>query len=87
MEEYNFDIIHQRGKLHTTTDALSRLPSNDVQETLVIMSVGCLPVYAPQNIRDCQLADSQVGPLLKADEKPQSVKDDLRWCNFGTNYL
>ena len=48
-----------------------------MHETRVIMSVACLPAYAPQDIRDHQLVDSLVGPLVKAkeaDEKSQSVK-------------
>ena len=68
LEEYTFDIVHRRGKLHTNADALSRLPGTKVQDTSVVMSVVCLPVYAPQDVRDHQLADSLVVPLLKAKE-------------------
>ena len=43
--------------------------------TSVVMSVVCLPAYAPQNIRDHQLAESLVGPLL-------SVTGDPKWCKL-----
>ena len=55
LEEYTFDIVHRRGKLHTNADAI---PGSEVQEISVVMSVGCLSAYAPQDIRDHPLADS-----------------------------
>ena len=58
LEENSFDIVHGRGKLHTNADALSRVLGTGVQETSVVMSVVCLPAYAPQDIRDHQLADT-----------------------------
>lgn len=45
----------------------------------VISSVVCLPTYILQDIRDCQLEDSLIGPLLKnkeANKKPQSIAGD-----------
>ena len=84
LEEYDFDIVHRRGKLHANADTLSRLPC-DIRESQIVALVACLPEYTPQDIRDRQLEDSQVGPLLKAKEagkKPQSVKGDPRWCKL-----
>ena len=49
------------------------------------MSVVCLPAYAPQDVRDRQLVDSLVGPLLKAkeaNEKPQFESGDPKWCKL-----
>ena len=89
LEEYTFDIVHRQGKLHTNADALSCLPGTEVQtevlDTSVIMSMVFLPAYAPQDVRDCQLADSLVGPLLKAkeaNEKPQFESGDPKWCKL-----
>ena len=56
-----------------------------VQEISVVMSVGCLSAYAPQDIRDHQLADSLIGSLLmakEANEKPQFGTGDPRWCKL-----
>ena len=71
--------------MHTNADALSRLPGSEVKEISVVMSVGCLSAYDPQDTRDRQLAESLIGPLLKAkeaNEKPQFVTGDPRWCKL-----
>ena len=87
LEELDFDIVHRRGKAHTNADALSRLPCQQcgreshvtptdavVSATAILQSV---PNAIGDSIRDVQLADPILGPLLRGKEmgeKPNSTQ-------------
>ena len=57
IEEYDFDIVHQQGKLHNNTDALSRLPHVECDsnicsnsDMLVVTATPLLPLYSQHDI-------------------------------------
>ena len=77
-----FDVMHRRGKKHTSADALSRLPcrqcGRDNHHSLAPVEVVATMLQPPQHdpsrrLRDSQLADSMLGHILRvkeAGEKP-----------------
>ena len=72
LQEFNYSIVHHRGKKHTNADALSRLPgcqcgrvSDEVRNATVIHN----PIHPAEGLRRAQLADPMVGPLLQGREK------------------
>ena len=74
LQEYDFEIVHRQGKLHTNADALSRIPCNqcgrsDETSATVASTVITSPTsQACNSLRDAQLADTELGPLLRAKE-------------------
>ena len=77
LEELDFNIVHRRGKKHTNSDALSRLPcrrcGRDTHDALVPASVATATLQPPQDdaneaLRDAQLIDRVLGPLLRGKE-------------------
>jgi hypothetical protein len=78
LQELEFDVVHRRGRAHTNTDALSRLPCQQcgreshitptetkVSATTIVQSV---PQQLGDNLREVQLADPVLGPLLRGKE-------------------
>ena len=85
LQEFDFKIIHRRGKQHGNADALSRRPcqqcglthEGDEMEGVEICSV----MQKPQtnDVRELQLEDDVVGPVLTAkiaDQRP--TEDQLK---------
>ncbi len=78
LQELDFDIIHRRGTKHTNADALSRLPcrqcgreSHDTFAPAVVASAITLQpsqVDLREGLREAQLADAQLRPLLEGKE-------------------
>jgi len=58
LEEFDFQIVHRKGNLHSNADALSRLPSHMVAVTSL------LPAYSTQDLQNCQLEDDLVGSFF-----------------------
>ena len=62
LKEYDFDIVHRQGKLHTNADALSRLPhvnmeGNESGDCAVsaVATTSILPLLSSQDIPSKQL--------------------------------
>ena len=85
LEEYNFTVIHRPGRKHCNADALSRLPcqqcgretdpaGGDYIQVVTAPSQNdqnCLGGKTNSEIRQLQLQDTTVGPLLVAKEANQ----------------
>ena len=84
LQELDFDVVHRRGRAHNA-DALSRLPcqqcgrdSHVPPPTADVAAAGLQPLVheLEANVRDIQLADPTLGPLLlgkEAGEKPDKL--------------
>ena len=77
LQELQFDIIHGRGKVHCNADALSRLPCHQYgrpnHDTTPTAEVAVAALQLPEShssetLRQVQLADPAVGPLLRGKE-------------------
>jgi len=83
LQELDFDIVHRRGRVHRNADSLSRLPcrqcgrpNHDAFTSEVAFTTLQLPdSHVSDTLRQVQLADPIVGPLLRgkeADTKPDA---------------
>ena len=81
LQELDFEIVHRRGRAHTNADALSRLPCSQCgrESHVTDASVSATDVVKPleyddkDSLREAQLADPTIGPLLRgrgAGERP-----------------
>ena len=77
LQELEFDIIHRRGARHQNADALSRLPcrqcgrvETDSSPKAEVAIVDLCPPgpTTSETLRQVQLADSTLGPLLRGKE-------------------
>ena len=85
LQELDFEIVHRRGKKHTNADALSRLPcrqcGRDTHDSLVPAIVAVATLRSPQGnaseeLRDAQLVDPVLGPLLRGKEAGRKPSAD-----------
>jgi hypothetical protein len=84
LQEFDFEVVHRKGRSHCNADALSRLPCSDCgrhqvfeQANTTVAFTSLSPVEI-DTMRKSQLQDSVVGPLLRAKEagklpSPQSL--------------
>ena len=74
LEEYSFTVEHRPGNKHNNADSLSRIPySLSVQATS--LSAVSLEGYTNKDLRQLQLEDKVIAPVLRArenNEQPQS---------------
>ena len=85
LQQYDFTIIHRRGRKHCNADAMSRIPCsqcgrsepslNEEELSCISMVVGKASEVGEGTMRKLQLEDSEIGPLLLAMEA--GVKPDL----------
>ena len=77
LQELDFKTIHRQGKKHTNADALSRLPCRQcgrkIHQDQPMTAVAALSLQPPpdglsEGLRDAQLADPTLGPLLRGKE-------------------
>ena len=90
LQEFDFTIIHRRGRKHTNADALSRLPceqcGRETHETEAIVATTTLS--QAKDLRKLQLEDSEVGPVLTAREnntKPSA--EEIKAASRNTRRL
>ena len=74
LQEFDFTICHRRGRKHTNADALSRLPCQQCgrithDEDVIIATTTFKE--STNEIRQMQLKDEAVGPVLEAKESGQ----------------
>ena len=82
LEEFQFEVVHRKGRAHGNADALSRIPGHLNDDVLPIANVALTSIVgdrSPQVIRDLQMKDELVGPVFRAkinDTKPslESIK-------------
>ena len=77
LQEFDFSIEHRRGRSHGNADALSRLPcrqcgrdSHHVDTTNPVFVIA-LQNQSVSSLRESQLADDSIGPLLQGMEEGQ----------------
>ena len=69
LQEFDFTIKHRHGLSHQNADAMSRLK----REEESVEVIGMLEHKTPEEIRELQLQDEDIGPLLlsvELDQKP-----------------
>lgn len=85
LQEFTFQTIHRPGKRHTNADALSRRPCSQCGQEEPQLSDKCavdeadgavvafLNEHSPQHLRELQLDDPTIGPVLQAVEKDERL--------------
>ena len=82
LQEYNFSVVHRPGVQHGNADSLSRIPCSQcgrksystdefpLEEDQAVCQVSELPFqsYTLEQIRQLQLSDPSLGPILRAVE-------------------
>ena len=76
LQEYEFTIVHRPGKRHGNADAMSRRPCNQCGQSdtpllhqHVVGRVSLPTGYTANELRQAQLDDPVVGPVLQAKER------------------
>ena len=99
LQELDFQIVHRRGRKHTNVDALSHLPcrqcGRDDHESKTVLSniiaaTSVQPVQEQpiEGLRDAQLSDPAIGPLLRGKEANQKPHiEDLGSISRSTRRL
>ena len=70
LEEFQFEVVHRRGKAHCNADALSRMlshPNDDTVDVLPIVNVALATILSGrshQDIRNLQTKDELIGPIF-----------------------
>ena len=71
LEEFQFKVVHRKGKAHCNADALSRMFSQQSSSVNVTCPATIAPVVlatalggkSHQDIRNCQMEDELIGPI------------------------
>eukprot|EP00731_Ephydatia_muelleri_P002128 Em0001g2128a len=90
LQEYDFEVIHRKGRNHNNADALSRLSEGDSPQSnnITVVSIDSPVVEKRKVMREEQLQDDVVGPVLKAVESDLlPKKDELKQFSIGTRRL
>ena len=90
LQEYDFEVIHRKGRNHNNADALSRLSEGDSPQSnnITVVSTDSPVVEKRKVMREEQLQDDVVGPVLKAVESDLlPKKDELKQFSIGTRRL
>ena len=78
LEEFQFEIVHRKGKVHSNADALSHIPSDqhdivhDEFPVSFILPAVVVGGRSPEDIKNCQVNDEPIGPIYQA--KIEGVK-------------
>ena len=81
LSEFDFEIVNRRGKSLVNADALSHLPCSQCgqehdsnQDTIPCANVR-LVEHSQQSIREAQLSNEGVGPILRARESGKQLME------------
>ena len=70
--EFQFEVVHRKGKAHCNADALSRMPSHPTDDTVDVLPIAnvalatLLSGRSHQDIRNLQTKDELIGPIFCA---------------------
>ena len=96
LQEFNFEIMHRRGKKHTNADALSRLPCKQCgfhqpensSEQVIVSAISLQVGRSSADLRQLQLDDPTIKPVLMAkDSGDKPAPDSLKQYSPHTNRL
>ena len=78
LQEYDFEVVHRRGRSHQNADALSRRPCTQCGREFHLAAVNTISIartagYSKEELLQSQLSDPIVGPILKAKERSQRL--------------
>ena len=90
LEEFQFEVVHRKGKAHCNADALSRMFSQQTSNVDVVCPATIAPVVlatalggkSHQDIRKCQMEDDLIGPIFQV--KVDGIKpsaDTVKGCD------
>ena len=79
LQEYDFEVVHRRGRSHQNADALSRRPCTQCGREFHLAAVNTISIartagYSKEELLQSQLSDPVVGPILKAKERSQRLE-------------
>ena len=81
LAEYIFEIEHRPGCRHNNADSLSHHPDNTTVVAVTVPDHGDTPFtlfsYSPDEIRNLQLQDNTIGPVLRAKEQQNRPGSDI----------
>ena len=72
LEEFQFEVVHRRGKAHCNADALSHMPGDPTDNTVDVLPIAnvalatILSGRSHQDIRNLQTKDELIGPIFCA---------------------
>ena len=94
-EEFQFEIVYCKGKIHSNADALSHIPSDqhdivrDEFPVSLILPAVVVGGRSPEDIKNCKVSDKLVGPIYQAKiegvkTSEQSIKgQDPEFCRLA----